>query len=152
MKNRTLLVLLLLAGMAGRAQTRGHWVNRWPLQCANGDTAQFWQYDCDTVHAAPDSIIRYFPAWDTVIFGPNSMRTYRSISRTAKNRALPRQSLPRATIDSVEKYDGIVTQDAEGRLLHLDKGMFIKDGRLYCKFKSGAIHDVTYQLNRPIKP
>lgn len=45
----TLIICLLLAGIGAQAQLYGHWVNRLPLQCANGDTAQYWKWDCDTV-------------------------------------------------------------------------------------------------------
>jgi hypothetical protein len=161
MKNRTLLVLLLLAGMAGKAQTRGHWVNRWPLQCANGDTAQFWRFDCDTVvkdYALSASIFaaKEFIEGEGVDCG-NYLRadgTYIIYGEAGRAKGAGIKTFPTnpANTDSIERYSGNVVQDGAGRILHLDKGMFVKNGRLYCKFQSGAIHDITYQLKRPITP
>ena len=60
-----LFSVMILAGMTSRAQLYGHWVNRMPLQCVNGDTAQYWKWDCDTAVAIDSSYYVNYPLWDT---------------------------------------------------------------------------------------
>ena len=151
---RKLLLLLFIAVGCCQAQPpfAGKWVNQQPLHCANGDTAQIWHFDCDTMESNFQHVLYRlpldsnrlqlqwaFPASTTRVAPPyfNSADSFTSIViNTHPIRYV---------------YKGNIVQQQDGKIIHLDKGMFIKNGRLYLRWPDGRIFDETRKLTKPIK-
>ena len=118
--------MLIFGALSGRAQIYGHWVNRLPLQCVNSDTAQVWQYDCDS--SRPSEIIGmpgtgiivpsttfhdslWYVGSSQVMLKPHLGATgvfhsYRETSRSPREIMIP-------VVDSYVISSGIVHGDAE---------------------------------------